>query len=338
VLGLTNLDSQPGNERMIFNRIQVQPPAPEKLSDGTTYTPPVNTVHDKAVLRLTNKGTATLLIKALKFTGPWKIVGTAPTSIAAGKFADLTIQFVASTPPTYTYNETDGPYSPKLAGAYVGSLAITTNDSVNPVQTEQLAGWFQTHNENAEEPSLQSALNLIGNYKTNIAPAQSQTLPETTVAKTYGEEVKAAYWTAADPTKTVYVRQLASWHTQGKSQLLSWYSKGSTTAKALINANIYEGQSFFPHMAGSTTVTAQASFATGTGVFGFKVDSEWSDDKRNAQTGGGHHFRFYPIRDHNGAILANSYFMVMDYSTAGSENFDFQDAIYVVGNVKPAGN
>ena len=62
---------------MIFNRI----------GHPNTTTP--NIVHDKAKLRLQNTGGAALSIKSLKFSGPWKIVGTAPASIAANEVVSI---------------------------------------------------------------------------------------------------------------------------------------------------------------------------------------------------------------------------------------------------------
>ena len=48
----------------------------------------------------------------------------------------------------------------------------------------------------------------------------------------------------------------------------------------------------------------------------------------------------FPVRDHTGAIVPNTYFMCLDYSVgadAVGENFDFQDMVFVVTNVKPVG-
>src|SRR4051812_47479360 len=130
-LTIQNLDSIPGDERMIFNRV------------GHLDAKVPNVVHDKAKLRLKNTGGSTLSIKQLKFAGPWKVVGTAPSTIAAGKFADITIQFTASAPPTYTYNQTNGTTNTHMAGAYNGSLSVMTNDPLHPTKVEQLAGWYQ---------------------------------------------------------------------------------------------------------------------------------------------------------------------------------------------------
>jgi len=81
--------------------------------------------------------------------------------------------------------------------------------------------------------------------------------------------------------------------------------------------------------------------AAGT-VFGFHITNEYSDDTLNKRkTGGGHHIRFFPLRDHLGNLVPNNYIMTMDYSLVGptmTQNYDFQDNVYIVSNVKPAGN
>src|SRR5689334_16845741 len=94
-LTLQNLDVVPGNERMVFNRI----------AHLDSKVP--NVVHDRAVLRLRNTGGQTLRINRWQIKGPW-IALSMPASIAPGKSVDVTIKFIASAPPPYTYNETNG--------------------------------------------------------------------------------------------------------------------------------------------------------------------------------------------------------------------------------------
>jgi len=77
-------------------------------------------------------------------------------------------------------------------------------------------------------------------------------------------------------------------------------------------------------------------------TFGWNLDGENSLDSANtadiAMGRTGHSVRFYPVRDHNGNIIANTYFMTMDYAVAGSQNYDFNDELYVISNIKPMGN
>jgi hypothetical protein len=340
-LTVANLDVVPGSERMVFNRVQRQPPAPEKGPTGTVTQPPNNVVHDKATLRLGNNGNATLNISSMAINGPWKIINSPAKTIAPGGTVDIQIQFVAQSAPKYTYNQTNGPFNPKYAGAYTGSLMITTNDPNHKVYTEQLAGWWQDQSEASEEPSLQTMINLIFNYKTNINSSLVNVLPEPNNKRVlFGEEVLSYYWKAANASQPVYVRSLGSWHMQGSPVVVGWYPQGQRNGSTIFTTAGVSGQSFLPGLQGNVNAPAQGTFKPGSQGFGFKIDYERSADTMNNYGGGGHHIRFYPVRDHTGAIIPNTYFMCLDYSPgagAVGENFDFQDQVYVISNVKPNG-
>ena len=340
-LTVANLDVLPGPERMVFSRIQRQPPSPEPGPGGKIVQPPDNVVHDKATLQLGNSGNAPLIISSMAINGPWKIINSQAKTIAPGGTTDIQIQFVAQSEPPHTYNETNGTENPNSGGAWQGSLMVTTNDPHNKTYTEQLAGWWQFQSEASEEPSLQSIVNLLMNYKTNISPTLLNTLPEpNNMRKLYGEETLSYYWKAANPSHSVQVRAIASYHAQGNPVVLSWYPKGQRSGPTITTTAGVMGQSLLPDEQGNLNAPAQGNFSPGTGAFGFKIDYEHSDDTQNSFGGGGHHIRFYPVRDHTGAIIPNTYFMALDYSTGPSavgENFDFNDQVYIITNVEPDG-
>jgi hypothetical protein len=331
-LGVENLDVLPGVERMIFNRISNPNP------DIPNY------VKDRGQLALSNKGDQLLRITSIKITGPFRILGIAPKSIAPGKTVNLTIQFTANVGPRFVSNQTSGFDNQIRGGAHIGSMVITTNDPNMPTWTEGMAGWWQLQSEKNEEPGLQTLINLISDYKTTLAPPKTTLLTEPDdAAQYYGEEVISAYWQVANSAVLPGVRQLATFHTQGNPVFTNWYDKANGSAKQLFIADGVAGQSFLPYKQGQKGVAAFSKFSPGSATFGFKIDNEWSDDKKNTKrpTGGGHHIRFYPARDHLGNALDNTYFMIMDYSevTLGTtQNYDFQDNVYLISNVKPAGN
>jgi hypothetical protein len=340
-LTITNLDVLPGPERMVFSKVQRQPPSKEVGPSGKVVQPPDNVTHDIATLQLGNSGNATLDISSMAINGPWKIINTPAKTIAPGAKVDIELEFVASTEPRHSYNETNGTFNPNDGGAWQGSLIITTNDPKNKMYTEQLAGWWQDQSEASEEPSLQSLVNLLFNYKTKINSTLVNTLPEPNNKRVlYGEEVLSYYWKAANPKQPVYVRSLASWHIQGNPVAVSWYPQGQRNGPTIVTTAGVMGQSLLPDEQGNLSAPAQGTFSPGSEGFGFKIDYERSDDTMNQTGGGGHHIRFYPVRDHTGAIIPNTYFMCLDYSTgvgAVGENFDFQDQVYVISNVKPNG-
>ena len=327
-LQVENLDVLPGFERMIFNRIR-----------NTNVDFP-NYVKERGTLKLTNTGDQTLRFSDIKITGPFRIMGMPPSSIAPGKFIHLSVQFTATTTPAFTYNQTMATTDAIRAGAWIGSLTFKTNDPNNLTYVEGLAGWFQTDSERNQEPNLQTIINLIGDFKTNINPTKIVTLTQPdNAAKYYGEEVVSGYWQSADASKVVRIRHLSAFKTQGIDIRFQWFLKSDKVLKTALITDGLASQAFLPYKLGAPGEPAVGSFGPGSGVFGLRLDGSYSDDSLNAlQKHGGHQVRFFPIRDHFGNLLANQYFVTMDYAIEGSQNSDFQDNIYIVTNIKPAGN
>lgn len=327
-LVVENLDVVPGYERMVFT----------KIANLDQTTP--NKFKDKGVLKLKNTGDQPLTLSGLDIDGPFQIVGSFPSEIAPGASANVTVQFVANAPPAFTYNQTAGFTNQSQAGAHIGSLSFSTNDPASATFTEGLAGWFQTHSEKNNEPNLQTIVNLLLDYKTTIAPPGTVLLAQNSNPVYYGEEVVSGYWQRLNPAKHVTVRQIAAFHGQGQNVPVSWFSEGSNTNNLIFRHDGAASQTLLPNILGGTG-PAMGTFSTNS-VFGFKVDTSFSDDSKNArpQFGGGHEVRFFPVRDHFGNPIAGTYFMVQDYSlpvTGTVPNYDFQDNVYIVTNVMPAG-
>ena len=217
-----------------------------------------------------------------------------------------------------------------------------------------------------DEASLSTIVNTIFGYKTDIANSgQTKTQGLLVMLGTHGDsipvgsEVTSAYWTAANSADPVTVRMLAAFHRQNNfdpttgdpetaaSTVRYFYDGTPTSAFKLFQHNINEGQSLLPHNSGSTTAYAEASFTPTPGkTFGFKVDSNYSDDSLNNPDfnpstkvdypDSGHSFRFYPLVDENGNTVPNTYIMAMDYTGLSYSNYDYQDNIYLVSNISPA--
>ena len=327
-LKVDNLDVLPGFERMIFNRIR-NPNLEEP-----------NYVKERGTLRLSNTGDETLRFGEFQIEGPFRVLGMAPRAIPAGKSVTVTVEFTATKPPPFTYNQTNATTNVRDAGAYIGSMTFRTNDPQNATYVEGLAGWFQNDSERNQEPNLQATINLISDYKTDIADGQRVTLPQGADTPTYyGEEVRNGQYWKKSGTGNVFVRQLSKYRSQGDVTNFSYFLQSDGVARNVLKSGALAGQSFLPYKEGSPGEAAATTFNPGSGVFGFKIDSEWSDDSKNAnQNGGGHTIRFYPVRDHFGNVLNNTYFAAMDYSVdLVSQNFDFQDNVFIIGNIEPAG-
>ncbi|HSV16043.1 MAG TPA: hypothetical protein VLI90_17410, partial [Tepidisphaeraceae bacterium] len=321
-LTLASSDALPFTNRLIFNRIQNQNPLLGDL------------MHDSAIVRLINTGDQPLTIQQLSLSSSdWQFAGDggAPMTIGAGQEVHVQLNFVATTLPAVPYNETAGKVT-SGGGTYTGTLTINSNDAAHPTQSLQLAGYWQKDSEHGEEPSLQTIVNLIGGYKTNIASGVRQTLSQGSTTPTYyGEEIAAPYWMAANPNQPVNIQQIASWHVQGRSTTLSFYDKGDSADPTTLLTTLNDaGQELFPE----ATPDYRTSF-TPAGAFGLTVDGEFSDDTLNTSGGGGgHHFRFYPLRDANNNLIPNSFLVAQDY---GGEiaNFDFQDGVFILTNARP---
>ena len=320
-IGFINEDGAPFTNRLAFNRIQIEPPDLVHNADGTTTQPPNNVVHDTAVLDVLNTGNSSLNISSITISSGWQIDNppATPFSIAAGASIKLTVRFVATS-----------------GGVVNGSLVIKSNDSDEPTSTIALSGYWENKSEHVE-PLLSQIVQVLG-YGTTITTS-SQNIDQGGAIARVGDEVLSGMWKKADSLATVSVRQLASYHTQGNDAFIRYYTvngSGTVSQTTLFTADGTEAQSLLPHEKGAPTTPAYATFSTSSN-FGFRVDSEWSEDSRNtipagSSTDQGHHVRFFVTKDQNGSVIPNTYIMVMDYSGI---NYDYNDNVYLITNIKP---
>jgi hypothetical protein len=272
--------------------------------------------------------------------GPWQVTsGTGAFTLAPGSFRDVALKFVATTDPPHAGNQTNGP-DPTKGGVWTGSLTINSNDAINPHRTVALVGWWQEQSEHYEEPNLQTMLATIFGLSTQ-AQYPGQTFGPQVAA--IGDEVLSPYWVAADPQQQVSVRMVGSFHSSAPGGTgLAWYARGTNSLHYLPRQLGSDFQTFFPRNGGGGPATAQ--FWAGTAPFGWWLDGQYSDNTKNPQKfpGGnyGHTVRFYPVKDRAGRAIAGQYLAVVDYDDAARhfqyQNFDFQDLVYLVTNVKPA--
>ncbi len=327
-LTLVNPDSLPSSDRLIFNTIEhLNPTVP-------------NVVHDSQPLTLEDTGIAQLTITSLTVSGPFELVNApqTPIVISPGQPLTLTLEFTQTSLPPHAVNETNYTTDANGGAAITGSLTIDSSDTVTPTKVVTLAGYWQYESENNNEPNLTTITNLLAGYDTQINPGSSDPdLPNgATTADYYGQEVYSASWAAADPSEPVTVTQLAAFHTEGNIVHTYWYSASTEASHLLLTSQANQGQTLLPTLPGGGLMTA--SF-TPTGAFGLRVDDEYSDDAINVangnQAGSGHHFRFYPVVDEHGNLVPNTWIVAMDYAVIQTENFDFNDNVFIVSNITP---
>jgi fibronectin type 3 domain-containing protein/regulation of enolase protein 1 (concanavalin A-like superfamily) len=324
-IGVENRDGVPFANRLVFNRIQ----DPINTDDATPK--PNNKVHDTSVLRIHNSGSQPLTISSLALSNnAFQLVSppAANAQVAPGGSLDVTVKFVATSGDLRT-----------------GTLTINSSDADEPATVVQLAGFWQSISEGNQEPTLQEMIRVFGYGTTITHPGEALSAPGSEgKLQRVGDEVLSAYWKRADAARGVTVRQLAAYHTQGNVAKVWWYPKGGTTATStlLFTHDGEYGQSLLPTKDGSDTDPAFGVFKPLTGspatekTFGFKIDTEWSDPVKNTTrpkpADEGHHVRFWVAKDRDGKVIPDTYLMAMDYSGI---NYDYQDNVYLVTNIKP---
>jgi hypothetical protein len=330
-LGLIALDGQPDSNRLAFNRIE---------NEDADYD---NAVHNYSTIRIVNSGNKDLVISSLTIEETTQNV----FQITSAPARPITLHRNSTIDVTVRFNSQSGDIKK-------GLLRLVTNDRDEPVKDIVLSGFWQSDPELnsqslTQEPSLQELFETFG-FRTQ-ALFSGQEMDGDGKTEAIGDEVLADAWMAADPTKPVFVRELAGFHTQGNSDEIGWYAighpyYGSTDIRnpgpelngprnALFATNKADGQSLFPRRANSVSF-ARSEFTPGTTPIGFRVAGEFSEDSLNTVPPGdlgGHHFRFYPARDENNNFIPDAWLVSMDFS---SINFDYNDHLLFIQNLKPA--
>ena len=305
-IGTDNLDAAPYYDRLAFHRIQNNPVG--------------NGMHDTATIRLRNTGTAPLNVTGVGIAaGPYQVVSAAglPGTIPVGGTADVTVRFIATS-----------------GRVTAGTLRVTSNDADEGTLDIPLSGYWQVEPENQQEPSLQEVLDVLDIRTVLQNPGQQLTNGGRIEA--VGDEVVSPYWMRASPDRPVTVRQLAAFHTSNEGHAVRWFRKGEfTNVTSVLTHSTADAQTLLPRNA-TNTGAASGSFTT-TSVFGFKIQNEWSDPTQNLVTGGhatdqGHHVRFFSYKDRTGAVVRDTWLMVMDFAGV---NYDYNDNVYVVSNMRP---
>ncbi|MDB5063531.1 MAG: hypothetical protein JWP67_3374, partial [Mucilaginibacter sp.] len=319
---LQNMDLIPANDVLVFSLIQK--PWRRTSPDTTPY----NANHDKVRLRVHNQGTGTLNVTNLKLsnTVSWKIASinndpTAklPFSVSSKAYSDVIVQFQA-----------------KDAGTRItvlnDTLTIISNDSSTPTKKVMLHGIWQAAGEGVNEPYAQQIISAFG-YKTNTGYAHDDGTIDGKTTVPNSSEVNASYFIQSDKSKPVTIHQLAAYHGCCSAvETISYYPKGASSVTKVFTHNNLDGQSVIPRLSGSSTAPAQGSFNF-SGSFGFKAGSAFSDRTKNVNGLIG--MRILKAIDGAGNIIPNAYIFDCDYLGTQFTNYDYQDNVYYVENIKP---
>ncbi|HWE01726.1 MAG TPA: hypothetical protein VG326_04890 [Tepidisphaeraceae bacterium] len=260
VMGVVESQPAAGSDNLVFNTIQ-----------KTNLISP-DIVHNTNTVTINNTGNQPLVINSLSLsdTKNWKLVNppAAGTSIAGGASLTVTIQFIATSSPPHSTDETNDIKSDSLVsvqaagGVWTGTLTINSNDSINPTKTINLAGYWQIETEHENEPGISTLTNLLFGYTTNDTGSTATQGTELTNSGNtpilYGSEVDPStdqgLLVAADPSQPVSLIEGAAFHQQ------------YVTTTATVGASTVSLE--------SASESGTTATLTSTGPHGFKVGQQ----------------------------------------------------------------
>lgn len=292
---------------------------------------------DPRIIKIYNKGSSTLQITDLTFTGPdhgmFIITDdlTLPRNIAAGKSISIHVAFAGS--------------PKKSLGIKTAQLNIISNDPVHPTTVVRLRGLSTAGEGGTNEPSLQVILDLY-----QIPDTVGDSNPADTAfdvpPKTPNDEVTIQRLVKADNSQAVTIEPLASFaNATNPALIFGYYEAGSQQNQTdLFRVANTSAQSVNPVFNGTTV------FDPGTGAFGLYsiwptftnkttdnfTRTVYSEDSLNTWesiVANRRKVRFYPLKNSDGSVVPNAYvFAFEEFNQA----YDQQDVVGIIRNVKAA--
>ena len=322
LLFVENPDRFPSNDYFVFSKVQIP-----WSRDTLNY----NTNHDSVAVRINNKGINPLTINNLILSdnSAWKIekvkgvpytVGSGlPISIASGTYADVVVRFIAVDQATRVKILYD-------------TLTIVSNDDKFPLKNVFLNGIWQSKGEGNNEPYAKEIINAFG-FKTSTGFGHNDPdFGDSTKLK--GDEIRSSYFVKADTSNPITIRQMSAYHgccTQTEN--ITWYANGSNTLNTILTHLAKDAQSVLPRKNGSAS-PAEATFNP-TGAFGLKVG--FTDNTNASKNPGGKiGVRVWKAIDAKGIVIPNSYIIANDYLGSQFTNYDYNDNVYFIRNIKPS--
>ncbi len=117
-----------------------------------------------------------------------------------------------------------------------------------------------------------------------------------------------------------------------QTERIAWYTKGTNTMNTVFTHSAKDAQSVLPRK-NSSTSRAAGSF-TPQAAFGLEIG--YSDNSAARKNKGGKiGIRVWKAIDEKGSIMPNSYIISNDYLGSSSTNYDYNDNMYFVSNIRP---
>ncbi len=248
-------------------------------------------------------------------------------------------------------------FEPKTTGVSAGKLVVTVEGA--PSFDVSLGGLNARNFEGNNEPNLQDILDALG-YKASVGMPQSPPadigVSKSDAAnsisksdKAIGDEVLAQTFQRADATAPVRMVPLANYILRSNNQLgwfgINQHGSRTETQQALAFPGGKDGfggqnQQLLPGLGDGTysglIVGSKLEFVPKFERFGIwdGFRSNFSEDALNDASD--HAMRIYPAVRADGTPIANAYLVADDSGVPGYKNFDYQDVVFLISNVKPA--
>ncbi|AMR33528.1 hypothetical protein A0256_19920 [Mucilaginibacter sp. PAMC 26640] len=348
---ITNLDGFTAANRAVFS-YTFNPDLP--VNNASTHNTIIN--HDVSRLRVKNKLGKNLTIYKPDFTanGLWTATvansnTTFPLTLHPGDSLDLNITFTAKAlnkrvesvwwkavlkfqhaavgfGRLYNYQI---PYGSTCANIS-GKLMLAT-DNATKLQPIDLTGIWEYRYENDWEPGLQRILNSL-NFKTKVGFTYFDNGLKGETTTKHSDEVAADYFEAANPTRPVKIRKIASYHgccTTEDSDTLAIYDPNKQLTRQLQYTNQYSGQMLLPF---ASDLPDAKHLAKLSGPFAVKIGLSYTD--RTLNHGKKIGIRIWKAIDDQGKVINNAYILGSDYLGKKGTNYDYQDNVYYIENIK----
>lgn len=306
---------------------------------------------DTVTVTIENISTDTLAVSSLLVEAPFYIVDNSLTAgflVPSRETFDIEIGMNAS-----GFNAETG------RRVHNGDLTVVSNSGDGAVQSITLTGVWQTNGFGSSEPKVSDVMELyrwtntsdgaiVQNSDINNAGVPNYIAGQASVIINNNVE-PAYYFEAADAAEDITVTQIAAFHGAG-SGAERFQIRGHTydpesgdvnDTAAYTNGSLLAG---FNHSAShpntilpklSSDITAPAScsiFYDGPITFEVTTNGRSTDPGRYL---GIQALRVLEIYNQDtGERIENTYVMIMDYS-GSTANFDYQDNIYIITNIKP---
>jgi hypothetical protein len=212
-----------------------------------------------------------------------------------------------------------------------------------PAREVALHALLQNKGEGGDEPFIGEVIDAFG-FKSRAGFGSSDNTDGEGYRTATTEEIITTFFVRADPARPVTVRQMAAYHgccSSSFTESIRWYTKGSTSTPTIFTHIGLDGQSLLPRR-GLPNVAGEGVFPANFNTsapppntpFGLVVSSSNSDRTKNSEGKIG--LRFYKVLDDKGNLIPNAYLVAHDYiGNPLVTNYDYQDNVYYISNVRP---